>query len=60
MKDLYIAIFEEHVEEMVDRGVDEERACEIAAETAYEGMADHLAGIADSRPEGWKPSKEWE
>ena len=55
MKELYIAIFEEHVEEMVSQDIDEERACEIAAETAYEGMADQLAGIADNRPDEWRP-----
>lgn len=47
MKDLYIAILEEIMAELVEAGMDEDEAYEKAGDMAYDEMRERLADQAD-------------
>lgn len=46
-KELYIAELERIMADLVDKGMPEDRAYEIAGDRAYDAMRDRLADLAD-------------
>lgn len=47
VKDLYIAELEEKYNNLLDQGVDPDKAYEIAGDQAYKGLGDKMADLAD-------------
>jgi hypothetical protein len=46
-KELWFAEYTRILDELIDQGMSEEDACEVAAERAGPAMADRLADMAD-------------
>lgn len=47
VKDLYIDLLEEKMADMIDKGVDPDKAYDIAGDRAYKDLGDHMADMAD-------------
>ena len=47
VKDLYIAELEDKYNKLLDQGMDEDKAYEIAGDQAYKGLGDKMADLAD-------------
>lgn len=48
VKDLYMDMMEEKMQELIDEGYSEEEAYEIAGERAYRDLGDRMADMADA------------
>lgn len=47
VKDLYIDLMEQKMADLIDQGIDPDKAYDIAGEQAYKGLGDHIADLAD-------------
>jgi len=47
VKDLYFDLMERKMNDLIDQGMDPDRAYEIAGEDAYSSLGDHMADLAD-------------
>ncbi len=47
VKDLYFDLMEQKMNDLIDKGIDPDRAYEIAGDQAYKDLGDHMADLAD-------------
>lgn len=60
MKELYIEEVEAIMAELIDSGVPEERAYDIASERAYDHLRDRLADRGDALKDRMKENGTWQ
>ena len=49
MKDIYIKLYDEIFDDLIESGMDEKTASDLAGERAYEQLGEYLADIEDSK-----------
>ncbi len=59
VKDLYFAEMEKKFNELLDQGIDEDKAYEVASDAAYRGLGDKMADLADQQKERMKDEGTW-
>jgi hypothetical protein len=48
VKELYFALMEKRMEDLIEQGMDEQEAYDTASDRAYHDLGDHMADIADN------------
>ena len=59
VKDLYFAEMERKLNELLDQGIEEDRAYEIASNDAYNSLGDKMADLADAQKQRMKDEGTW-